>query len=156
MSTPEKRRWATVLLVSLALNLFLAGYLIAGGVFRGHQRSYPGPGTFDMLWAGKGLDEGAKPVLKRVWSTHGETLGPRMKEMRAAQNLADNRMIAEDFDRQSLAAALADLRVKSLAVQEILHGAMVDLAVELTPEQRQRLARSGRHRFPQQKRPSQR
>ena len=68
--------------------------------------------------------------------------------MRAAQRHVSEQLAADDFDRAALAAALADLRDKTLASQSAMHAALVELAGELSADERRRLAEIGRRRHP--------
>lgn len=127
------------LAASLTLNLALIGFLI-GTAF--------GPPS----WGRRGFDptDGlARLVLflgeeRRRKLLDGRTrreIGASLQEMRRAQRALGKALTAEPFDREAVAAALAQFREQLAANQALSHAAFADMAAQLTPEERRRFVR---------------
>ncbi len=144
MSTSKKL--AIVLAVSLGLNLFLLGVLSVG-FFRGPRPGHfggPGPDASPLLRGGPGGDH---PRLQKLLGRHKPELVEQRRSMRAARGRVDAALEAEPFDRARLEAELAKLRTETQRSQETMHRALVELAVDMPPEERKRLPMmlGGRH-----------
>ncbi len=150
MNAIKSRRWAIALVASLAFNLFLGGMMAASWGLRGGLRDAATANPFAVFWARDSLGKPAGAMLRRVWGTHAAEFRPRLREMRAARRHVSERLAADDFDRAALTEALADLRAKTLASQGAMHAALIDLAGELTVEERRDLAEAGRRRHHRQ------
>ena len=150
MNAIKSRRWAIALVASLALNLFLGGTFVASWGIQSGLGDGAAANPFAVFWARDSLGKPAGAMLRRVWGTHAAEFRPRVREMRAARRHVSERLAADDFDRAALTEALADLRAKTLASQSAMHAALVDLAGELTVEERRNLAEVGRRRHHRQ------
>jgi len=146
MTIKLPRPWAWVLIVSLALNLFIAGVAVSWWGFHGRTDRAAAWDTAPFF-AVRSLGDEARPLARRVWRDHRDELKPRVERMRAARREAYGVLADESYTPEAFAAALGRLRADSVEVQAGLHGALVDLSRELTPEQRRKLARAmGRRR----------
>ncbi len=138
MTAPRGKLCAFMLVASLALNLFL------GSVFATRWVRHPAPGfqpnAFSMFRMRRVLGPDAAPTFDKVWAQHDVELKARMHDAAQARERATRALEADPFDAAKAAAALADFRAKAALVQESMHGAVVELAADLTPEQRHRLA----------------
>ena len=125
---------------SLILNLALIGFLI-GAAF-----GPPSP------WARRGFDP--TDGLARMTRFLGEErrrdlldgqkrreIGASFRELRRTQRAIHEALAAEPFDREALAATLAQFREQFAANQTLSHAALADLIARLTPEERRRFAR---------------
>lgn len=139
MSAPHGKLWATVLIVSLGLNVFVIGMLVARWAHGPRPGEHLGPGPSAMPWD---VGPGARQVSDRVWQARRSELEPRLREARDAKVAAVKALGAEPFDPAAAERSLGELRAKSTAVQETLHGAVLDLAKELPASERRRLADS--------------
>ncbi len=150
MNGIRSRRWAIALVASLALNLFMGGMFVASWGIQSGLGDDAAPNPFAVFWARDSLGKPAGAMLRRVWGRHAAEFRPRVREMRAARRHVSESLAADDFDRLALTEALADLRAKTLASQSAMHAALVDLAGELTVEERRNLAEVGRRRHHRQ------
>lgn len=125
---------AWVAIISIALNLLLAGFLLGK-----QMRPFP---SFDptrgyAYWV-RSLPEARQevllPILKSTFR-QGKPMQLRRlhREFRAA-------LTAEPFDRETLTQALNDLRMGHMQRQQSSHAGFVTLVAELTPAERQALA----------------
>ena len=140
-----KARWLVIgLVVSLVLNLALAGFLVG-------RASGPSPwhrGAFDPV-AGLPRLLGFLPKERRraLMEQHPRPqLREPLRDMRRAQRAMDEALTGEPFDATALAAALGRYRQHFAAAQERSHAAFAAIAGELTPEERRRFVESLRRR----------
>lgn len=125
------------LVASLALNLFLLGF-VAARHLREHgdlDRRPTGAFRLDRALRDSELTELRQTMRKRMAEQR-----PARMELRRARHEVRSALEAEPFERARLEAVLSDLRARSLEVQQGMHQVFVDVAQDLTPEQRRRLA----------------
>ena len=148
MSNTRQRWIALVLVISLAVNIALAGYVV--GI------SNKPPPTFDptrgfALWT-RTLPEERRGELRRFLREHrgkGRHHLPRLLRQNAEMQAA---LVAKPFDPARLDRVLTSLRERGGEVQTQSHRAFVQLVSQLTDEERALLAedlqtkRSRRHR----------
>lgn len=135
------RRWRLIAIISIALNLFLAG-LMAGGFLRKGRGDRPPPAAraFTMKGAGRALGPEVRPVVDEIRQAREGDRKAHFERLRTAANDATAALEAEPFDPKKLDDALAELRSVHAAFQQESHGEFVQLAERLTPEQRKALA----------------
>lgn len=154
MSTLTKRL-SIALAVSIALNLFGAGFLVSRALQRRHGPGTP-PATHDFVdvspfmgphgLLGSGVGPHAAPRVREVMRAHGEELRKGRGELRERRRAVEDALRAEPFDGAGLRTALSGLRTSTNAAQERMHAALVDLAKTLSPEERRALAGAGHGR----------
>jgi uncharacterized membrane protein len=147
------KRLSIALAVSVALNLFAAGFLVSRALHRGHGPRMPPPaqdfvdvspfmGPRGLLGSGAGPH--AEPRVREVMRAHGKELREGRGELRERRRAVEDALRAEPFDAAALTTALAALRASTNAAQERMHATMVDLAKTLSAEERRGLARAGK------------
>ena len=144
MFAMTKTRWlALALIVSLALNLALVGFLVGAS---------GGPpwraATFDPT-AGLGRLMRFLPDERRT-AVFGDTdlrrdIRQSLRTMRRAQHGIEEALAAEPFDAERLAEALEDFRAQFAGNQERSHAAFVSIMEKLTVEERQRFVETIGH-----------
>lgn len=131
------RAWAygllAVTLISVSLNLMVAGWLL------GQRMAAPERMERGMLrQIAQSLPEEVRaPLREEVRSRRGE-LFRAFRALRVAREEVRAAIGAEPFDRERLAAALAEQRRRMNALQTQLHEAMLATASDLDAEARQR------------------
>lgn len=141
--TPLERRLSIALAVSVALNLFIAGFFVARGVSgrgmhggRHHHGPFLGPRA--LLEAG---GPEAEPLVEGLMKRHGPELRKERGALRSARRGVHDALSREPFDAAALERALAELRARTGSSQAQMHEALVELARQLPAEQRKRLAK---------------
>ncbi len=132
-------KWAKALIaiaiVSFGLNLFLAGFMVAGGLRGFHGMRHGGEGTFlggrNSEIHQKFHDEMAARGFDR------EKMRDQMRESR--QRIAEL-LRADTVDRPALEQALAPMVEQLRGAIDAAEGAMLDLAVKMPAEERKQLA----------------
>ena len=143
-ATPTRKTGRGVkiaLAVSLALNLLVVG--LVGGAVLG-RRDDPGAapairtlglGPFTLALSGEGRDD----VRRRIEAGLPEISRDRMQiggSLRAVQRA----LLADPFDRDAAAAALARSREAAAALQAYGHGALLDTLDAMSPAERAEVA----------------
>lgn len=136
-----RRSWLTIaLVVSLALNLALGGFLLGR---LSHPAApavlEPGIGLFRVM---RELPEPRREELRPVLRAHLRSLRPEIRAIREAQQRIDAALGRQPFAANDLAAALEDFRAALLASQVRSHGFLVQVAAAMTPEERVLLRRT--------------
>ena len=114
------------LIVSLCVNLLLAGIIIGG---RWH---HPAP-----WW--REIPEQARPVMKQVFESHKAEFRTRLDAVRQARETVAGLVKADPIDQAKLDQALADLAQQSQAMQQFGDNIMVEAAKQLPPDVRQQM-----------------
>jgi len=127
-------------IVSLCLNLFLIGGMIAGRM----HGSMGGP-------AGRGggmvmatVPPELKPIIREKLKAHGPDFKAERDEMREIRARVADALTAEPFDRAKFDAALAELERSAGTILHLAQQGLSEIAAELTPEQRRQWAEGWR------------
>jgi uncharacterized membrane protein len=151
-ATPMRRSLKYLLIGSLALNLLLVGFLIGGavaGARHGHghfaDRSHGGPprpfvAAMGMGWALHGLPAERKEALRPTLQASFAQMRPHLRAMRGAQRDVAAALEREQFDRAELERALAAMQARMRVMERTGQAALVDMAAQLTWEERRQLA----------------
>ena len=146
-------RWVGwVLIVSLAVNLFLAG-IVGMRYWREHFR--PQPDRAMMGPVGRitqGLPESGRAKVRATMDAKREQYREQGREFRRARSEAMQALAAEPFDRAKVDAAFAEARRRADSMSAIMQTALIEASAQLTPEERkafrERLADRERERRP--------
>lgn len=159
MSMLMQNRFRLLLIVSLAANLLLGG-IFAGGFIEAWRRGpepadgRPPPFRLHMGRMLEHLPEDVRDRAQALMERHRGEMHGSVRAMRRARREMRAALVAEPFDPARLEAALAELRTRGGAAQASMHGAMLELASDLTPEARRALAEGlARPRRPRHRRP---
>lgn len=149
------KRLSIALAVSVALNLFGAGFLVSRALHREHGPRMPHmpPPAQELVdvspfmgprgLLGSGAEPRLLPHVREVMRAHGDGLRQDRGALHERRRAVEDALRAEPFDDAALSQALGSLRQSTLAAQERMHTALVELAKKLPAEDRQRLARHG-------------
>ena len=125
-----------VAIVSLCVNLLLAGMMVGGrwhDGHRGHWRS--GEGSFLSR-----VPEDARPIVKGVFDAHKTEFDAHRKQVGEARQKVAELMKAEVIDQPQLDLALAELQHRTQAMQQFGHQVMIEVAQKLPPDLRREMA----------------
>jgi uncharacterized membrane protein len=127
------------LLMSLAVNLLIAGFFIGN-----HRGARPEPPP--MAWATEQLSPETQRRLRGQMRAQLSEVRPLREDMRKAQAAVRKAVAAEDYDPQVLALALEKSREVSERYQALIHKNLVEVSAELPKDQRIALARAALQR----------
>ena len=132
------------LLMSLALNLMLAGMLAwQHGPWRGERgaRHAPAlPHLFDVRALRRVIPEERQHVLQPVFEKHRPEMRSRLHALFAARGDVRRAIAAEPFDPVALQSAFARLREADRATAEQAQAMMAEVLAVATPEERRRMS----------------
>ena len=133
----------TLLLVSLALNLFLAGAiaasLLTGAAWRhfrpGEPPAFHGPLGGLIASAGTQEDKAAFREMRRIMRENFRDARPMIKELRAARKEAARQIKAEPYDAEAVEAAMMKIHEVmgrlSLTTQKGIAAALADASPQV-------------------------
>ncbi len=154
--TGASRLMRIVLVVSLALNLAIAG-LFVGSTASGRWSAGP-PTNFDVGLGpmGRALDEEERREIRRNLMRDGAI---RQLNLRGRMNEMITVMQAEPFDQDAIAALLSEQLAKTTHLQGNVHMVLLKVISDMTPERRAAFAAQlqedmSRERPPQRDKPS--
>lgn len=115
------------LIVSVCLNLLLAGVMVGG---RWH-----GSGPW---W--KDVPDEARPVMQQVFESHKAEFDAHRDAVRAARQKVAEILKADPIDQAALDQGMAELSQQSQSIRELGNTMMVEVAKQLSPELRAQVA----------------
>ena len=125
-----------VAIVSLCLNMLLAGLMIGG-------RWYDGPGRHGPFGERPFMTrfpEEVRPIVKGVFDANKEEFDAHRKQVREARQKVADLLKADTIDRAQLDQALNELSQQTQSMQQFGHQVFIDIAEKLSPEQRREMA----------------
>lgn len=134
------------LYASLALNLFVVGFFGAHWLgLSWHAPPHGGPETvLDRLSAH--LPDKDKAVLRDGWQADRNKLAGLFTDLQNARRVVRTKLTADPFEREALAAAVADARAKRQAYEQELQAVILEAVPKFSAEGRSRLwAGAGQH-----------
>jgi uncharacterized membrane protein len=134
----SSKRLVIALGVSLALNLALIGFVAGRASITGMRHLAPDPslGAFRLV---RQLPEARREALRPLIREHFRDIRPRLQQLTAAQTKIRDALDSEPYEPAELEQALGEFRAALLASQEHSHRALIRLASEMSPDERQRL-----------------
>jgi len=129
----RKSLWKVVLIVSLALNLLVAGFVV--GTLVSGRLGDGAPRNFEL---------GVSPVARALTASERRAVGRDLRRARVLRDLAPREhaadvvavLQAQTFDPQALRAAFAAQGAELLDVQDRASDALVEVIARMTPERR--------------------
>jgi uncharacterized membrane protein len=133
------RRLIIALMISVSINIFLIGFVMARFLLDSRPRKEYGERN-GRIGAAQTLDD-PKPI-RRLLLKNTKNFEPKRKALREARQKVTRALVAVPFDSDTLKASLSDIRDNTQTSQIALHNALAGLAESLTPQERQKLSRS--------------
>lgn len=124
------------LLVSLSINLLIAGFVL--GRSGGGPRPEPPP----MGWVARELDKETRTMVRKRMREQLPVIRPLRQEMGRAMADVRKAVVARDYDAQALAEALARVRELSDRYQTFMHENLVEISQDLPRDQRIAISRA--------------
>ncbi|HET6158859.1 MAG TPA: periplasmic heavy metal sensor [Dongiaceae bacterium] len=123
-------------IVSICVNLLLAGFLIGGRWhdWPGRHGPFGGPGLMGNV------PEEARPLIKDVFESHKAEFDSHRDAIQQARMKVAELLKADPIDRAQLDQALGNLLQESQAMQKFGHQVLIDVAQKLPPELRREMA----------------
>jgi len=149
----SKRGLGIALIVSLGVNLFLAGMIVTAVVtHKGGGRSWANEGRPFPHWTARRTLKGpSRDKVDAMWREARPDLRMRIREIRAARREVRRQLRAETIDKAALERAFTDLRTSTANAHQAMHTLIGRIAETLSAEERQNYFRRRhwrRHRRP--------
>ncbi len=139
MSNCAKTRWffGGIFFASLALNLFLGGWLFGDGGFQKGPSS-GGRGAFFEAFNDKAaaLPEPERAAVQKVLNRHQPGLKKQMRRIMKSRDAIDTMFQRKDYTRAEAEERFALMQDLSIEMQEKAQSMMLDLADALPADQR--------------------
>jgi len=136
-----KNKWLVIaLVVSLSLNLVIAGFVIGRlGSGAGFPARIDPIAGFPRLMSQ--LPDERQEELRPLMGSYFQTMRPTFRAMRAAQEEVFSAVKADPYQSEATRIALATFREKLLESQTSAHDAFIEFTSALTTEERHLLAK---------------
>jgi len=138
----SKRGLGIALIVSLGINLFLAGMIVTGALYHkrgGGVAGYDRP--FPHWSARRALDGESRRKVDSIWREARPDLRSRIREVRKARRGIRRQLRADTLDRSALDKAFAALRASTSNAHNAMHALIGRIAETLSAEERRRYFR---------------
>jgi len=137
--TKTEKRLTIGLVISLGLNLLIIGFIAARATDH-HWR--PGP-DFSVGTIAEQLSPESRDALRESMRAHRDDIRAGFRGMRDARRQVRDLLTAEDFNRDAVDQAFADVRAQHDRIQIAMQQAFIDAASQMPREDREHLARMG-------------
>ena len=141
--TLPSRNWLFLLGTSLAINLLVAGILLARWIDRDVP---PRPMPHHMHWVLGGLTREERTELRPQFRQSFQASSQAFRRVRNAQRAVWQLAMAEHLDEAALRDALARLRSETARSQALMHETLLEIMANLDPDQRRRVTRFLHHK----------
>lgn len=139
MSQVSRRFLWIALIASLAVNLFVAGFVVANVAHRGWDRHRPPPrGLIHLRAAFRTLDGDTRKTAREIWRARRPALRQRIETIRDAHRAFRAAVEKSDTDPAAVETAFQRLHEARGAAQAYVHQTIREIGDKLTPEQRLR------------------
>jgi uncharacterized membrane protein len=134
------KRLAIGLALSLSINLFVGGFVVARRVLMHRGFAAHAPMLEPRGFLGRAGLGSSGPRVQRVLELERGTLREQHGALRAARAKVRAALEAEPFDKTQLESALQELHAQTSQVQSTMHRTLVEIATSLDAAQRKHLA----------------
>jgi uncharacterized membrane protein len=134
----RRRNRRILLVVSLAANLLLVGFIVGQVLHHPERERMGGPMTIERVTGG--LPPEIRETVRTSLREHRPEIVSKIAAVRAAQAELHAAIGAQPFDPARLQAAFAAIRERRQAVQAEVQEAAVEAIGQLPPETREKLA----------------
>ncbi len=152
--------WIIALIGSVLINGALVGYLVhstsdgpewrvrAPGSDGHHARGdRPGRGGFDLRGFVEALPEASRQEARERLRADFDEMRGLARDGRAARRELDALLVAEEFDTEAVAAAMAQFRNTQREVEARIEAIVLDVVADLDAETRTAALQAGRERM---------
>lgn len=135
------RRWRAALVISFALNLFLAGVIGVWVLKPIFTRPPAQPGVERIIdHMARRLQAPDAAILRGIYDRRQDTLGEASTHLREARARMRASLRAEPFDAATLQKSMDDVRNARMEFMKALEGIVMESAQAMSPNGRQALA----------------
>jgi uncharacterized membrane protein len=133
----------TVLLVSLAVNFFVAGALFTHFNRPGVHKPLGGTEQFNMEAARDALSPNYRPVVDKIWREFKAAEKPKFQHMFELRRKVQEILLAEEFDPTAFEALSLRMQKSGNIMRVTLQTVLTKVATALPDEERKKYFRAG-------------
>ncbi len=131
------------LIVSLAVNLVIGGFIITQWVGHGGDRRHGDRMHFDRRAAITVLSDPEKELLDEFWKERRQNLRPYFREFRENRQKLAELFTAETLDIPAINKVYADMIAKQMQIETFLQTSMLEMAKTLPENKRAAFFKEG-------------
>jgi len=128
----------TALLVSLALNFFVAGALFMHFTRPGVHQAMGGPEQFNMEAASKALSPEYRQAVDAIWRDFKDAEKPKFRRIFELRREVLEALVADEFDAEAFEDLSLKIQKSRDVVQVSLQNVLTEIALKLPAEERKR------------------
>jgi hypothetical protein len=135
---PRRFLWIA-LIASLAVNLFVAGFVVANVINRGwHGHHRPHGGRLALRAGFRALDTETRAMAERAWRAKLPEIRARLDAIRTAHHAFRDALDRSDTDPAGVQAAFQRIHEARGAAQQLIHRTIREIADKMTPAERKK------------------
>lgn len=132
------KRIVSILLVSLAVNLFLLGMVVSRLLWSGPEQQQVSE-PVNLQWLTGDVGAGQRQALLPELQDMNQALRPARLALIREQRNVSRELMADELDRDALARALTALRQSNETYQRVMHTELVEVLAKMPAEQLRRV-----------------
>ena len=130
MTKLTSRRWAIIFFISLALNLFLGGLIVADKYFKDSRSKSFRSMMYSVPWARRVIGDEVRPMAREIFRAHRESFIGNRKVRAELYQKVSAVLATEPFDKSEFKKALGALQQNLQLGQTTMHSMMADFAAK--------------------------
>ena len=145
MKISRQKILSAALIVSLAVNIIIGGFVITQWIDRGPGKPRHDRFHFDRRAAITVLDESQQKKFEDLWKERHRNLRPYFKEFRRYREKLAELFGAETMDLAAINQTYADMIAKQIQIESYLQASMLEIAKMLPEDKRAAFFKEGFH-----------
>lgn len=136
MPASRSRILSVALIVSLAVNLIIGGFVAAQWYDYGFGKKRPKGTIFDRHAAMDVLKDDQRDMARKIWKDRRSLLKPHFRDYHQTRQKLAQLLGAEQLDEMAINAIYADMISKRMEIEGLLKQSLLEFARSLPPDQR--------------------
>ncbi len=138
MKTAKSKWMLAALLISVAINLSIAGFV--GAQWFRHSGFGPQQASmmFDRRAALSTLEEAERKEINQIWKSHRPELKEKLRDFRKSKNALSRLLSSQEMDEDAINSAFVTMNTQRNAVEGTLYSALLETAQALPPDDRKK------------------
>ncbi|WP_339714379.1 periplasmic heavy metal sensor [uncultured Sneathiella sp.] len=136
MRISRQKILSAALVLSVAVNLIIGGFLITQWIDHGGDKRRHGKFHFDRKEAVSILDEKEQEKFRQLWKDNRGSLRPFFREFRQHRETLAELFSAETLDLVAINQTYADMIATQIQIESFIQASMIELAKSLPEDKR--------------------
>jgi uncharacterized membrane protein len=143
MKISRQKFLSAALILSVAVNILIGGFLITQWLDRGPGKRHGDRFHFDRHAAVAVLNDEERETLKEFWKERHRNIRPYFKEFRSYRERLADLFSADELDFVAINQTYADMIAKQLQIESFMQASMLELAKSLPEDKRAAFFKEG-------------